>query len=120
MQLPAKYAGQHVQCPDCRAMLRIPTSEEDLDLTRWYCKCGLRLKARPRAAGRKVRCPRCSSELSVPLLEGHPTFMEPDQRTISTKHGECNLMPSCTMGHQSLNITPTVIRLPMFIILKTR
>ena len=76
VQLPTKYAGQHVECADCRAMLHIPTAEEDLDLTRWYCKCGLRLKARPKSAGRRIRCPRCSAEVTVPLLEGRPTFVE--------------------------------------------
>jgi len=69
MLLPDKYAGQHVQCPDCRAMLKMPTREEDLSLTRWFCSCGLRLKARARAAGRKIRCPRCGAVVTVPLLE---------------------------------------------------
>jgi DNA-directed RNA polymerase subunit M/transcription elongation factor TFIIS len=76
MALPEKYAGQHVQCPDCHAMLRIPTREENLSLTRWICPCGQRLKARPRTGGRKLRCPKCSSEVSVPFSSGHSTFVE--------------------------------------------
>lgn len=76
MSLPEKYAGQHVQCPDCRAMLHIPSPEENLVLARWYCSCGLRLKARPRAGGRKLRCPRCSAEVAVPFLNGHAAFIE--------------------------------------------
>ena len=71
MALPEKYAGQHVQCPDCYAMLYIPTREEDLSLIRWSCSCGQRLKARPRAGGQKVRCPNCSSKVSVPFSKGH-------------------------------------------------
>jgi hypothetical protein len=76
MALPEKYAGQHVQCPNCHAMLRIPTPEENLSLTRWICSCGQRLKARPRTGGRKLRCPKCSSEVSVPFSNGHSTFVE--------------------------------------------
>ncbi len=38
MVLPDKYAGEYVQCPDCRAMLCIPTPEEDLTLIRWICR----------------------------------------------------------------------------------
>ena len=75
MLLPEKYASQHVQCPDCGAMLRIPSWEEDLGLTRWFCTCGLRLKARPQAAGRKVKCPRCGNAVTVPLLEKEPSFL---------------------------------------------
>jgi len=76
--LPEKYAGQHVQCPDCHAMLRIPTREEDLSLIRWTCSCGQRLKARPRTVGQKLRCPKCSSEVSVPFANGHSAFVEED------------------------------------------
>ncbi len=76
MVLPDKYAGQHVQCPDCRAMLRVPTGDEDLGLMRWFCSCGLRLKARSRAAGQKIRCPRCAAEVAVPLLDEHESFVE--------------------------------------------
>jgi phage FluMu protein Com len=72
MALPEKYAGQHVQCPDCHAMLLIPTREEDLSLTRWSCSCGQRLKARSRTAGRKVRCPKCSSKVLVPFSNAPP------------------------------------------------
>jgi hypothetical protein len=71
MTLPAKYIGQHVQCPDCYAMLLIPTREEDLSLTRWTCSCGQRFKARARTSGRKVRCPKCSAEISAPFPKGH-------------------------------------------------
>jgi hypothetical protein len=76
MVLPEKYAGQHVQCPDCNAMLRIPTPEENLSLTRWVCSCGQRLKARSRTAGRKLRCPNCSAEVSVPFAKEHTAFVE--------------------------------------------
>jgi uncharacterized C2H2 Zn-finger protein len=76
MALPEKYAGQHVQCPNCHAMLRIPTSEENLSLTRWICSCGQHLKARPRTGGRKLRCPKCSAEVSVPFSNGHSKFIE--------------------------------------------
>jgi phage FluMu protein Com len=76
MALPAKYAGQYVQCPDCRAMLLIPTSEEDLTLLRWICRCGQRFKARPCIAGRKVRCPKCASEVMIPSSVEHATFLE--------------------------------------------
>ena len=76
MALPEKYAGQHVQCPDCNAMLRIPTPEENLSLTRWVCSCGQRLKARSRTGGRKLRCPKCSSEVSVPFAKEHDAFLE--------------------------------------------
>ena len=76
MALPEKYSGQHVECPACHAMLRIPTPEEDLSLTRWVCSCGQRLKARSRTGGRKLRCPKCSSEVSVPFPDGHSTFVE--------------------------------------------
>ena len=76
MALPEKYTGQHVQCPDCHAMLRIPTPEENLSLIRWICSCGQRLKARSRTGGRKLRCPKCSSEVSVPFPNGHATFVE--------------------------------------------
>lgn len=78
MLLPEKYAGQHVQCPDCRAMLRIPSKEEDLALMRWFCSCGLRLKARPSAAGRQVKCPRCGNGMTVPLLREEPTLLSED------------------------------------------
>jgi hypothetical protein len=76
MALPEKYAGQYIQCPGCQAMLRIPTSEENLTLTRWVCSCGQRLKARSRTGGRKVRCPKCSSEVSVPFSEEHTAFVK--------------------------------------------
>ena len=76
MALPAKYAGQYVQCPDCHAMLLIPTYREDLLLTRWTCPCGQRLKARACMAGRKVHCPKCSSEVLIPFPGEHSKFVE--------------------------------------------
>jgi len=76
MALPEKYAGQHVQCPDCHAMLRIPSPEENLSLTRWICPCGQRLKARPSIGGRKVSCPKCASEVLIPFSVEHATFLE--------------------------------------------
>jgi DNA-directed RNA polymerase subunit M/transcription elongation factor TFIIS len=102
MALPEKYTGQHVQCPDCQAMLRIPTAEEDLTLIRWFCTCGQRLKARTRTGGRKVRCPKCSSEVSVPFSSEHSSFVEEHfaldeesgivQRVAEMPHG--NLQPA--------------------------
>ncbi len=76
MALPHKYAGEYVQCPDCRAMLCIPTPEEDLTLIRWLCRCGQRLKARPSIGGRKVSCPKCASEVLIPFSVEHATFLE--------------------------------------------
>jgi len=76
MTLPGKYAGQYVQCPDCHAMLLIPTSEENLFLVRWICRCGQRLKARSCIAGRKVHCPKCASEVLIPFSVEHATFVE--------------------------------------------
>ncbi len=76
MALPDKYAGQYVQCPDCRAMLCIPTSEEDLTLLRWICGCGQRLKARPCIGGKKVRCPKCAAEVLIPASVEQATFIE--------------------------------------------
>lgn len=76
MALPAKYAGQYVQCPDCHAMLLIPTPQENLVLTRWTCPCGQRLKARACVGGRKVRCPKCSSEVLIPFSSEHSKFVE--------------------------------------------
>ncbi len=58
--------GSYVQCPDCRALLRMPTLDEDRALMRWHCSCRLRFKASPTAAGRRVRCPRCDAEVTVP------------------------------------------------------
>jgi len=78
MSLPEKYAGQHVRCPKCRAMLRIPNSKEDPALTRWFCKCGLRLKARARIGGRKLRCPRCAAQVIVPFPDSKPPYLEED------------------------------------------
>ena len=69
MDLPEKYAGQHVQCPECRAVLRIPDESEDLELLRWFCSCGQRLKARTKSSGRTVRCPKCGAETTVPKIE---------------------------------------------------
>ncbi len=66
MSLPEKYAGEHVQCPDCQAMLHVPSPEEDERLARWNCACGMRLKARARSAGRRVKCPRCAAMVTVP------------------------------------------------------
>ena len=63
------HAGRLVKCPECGAVLRIPTAEEDLQLTRFYCACGLRLKARARSAGRTVTCPHCGKKTTVPLLD---------------------------------------------------
>jgi hypothetical protein len=57
-------------------MLRIPSTEENLSLTRWICSCGQRLKARSRTGGRRLRCPKCSSEVSVPLSDERSTFVE--------------------------------------------
>ena len=68
MSLPDKYAGEVVQCPKCHAMLTIPTAQDNLRLTRWSCKCGLRLKARPRTTGHKMRCPKCGAENTVPRI----------------------------------------------------
>lgn len=76
MVLPEKYAGEHVQCPDCRAMLHIPTQEEDLSLTRFFCECGQRLKARTRTAGRYARCPRCERRVKVPQLDRQSVLEE--------------------------------------------
>jgi ribosomal protein S27AE len=76
MSLPVKYAGRHIECPKCHAVLSIPTAQEDFSLTRWYCKCGLRLKARARTGGHKLRCPRCSAEVIVPLGRKDPAFVE--------------------------------------------
>jgi phage FluMu protein Com len=76
MALPRKYAGQYVQCPDCHAMLLIPSPREDLFLTRWTCPCGQRLKARSCIAGKKVRCPKCLSEVLIPFESEHSTFVE--------------------------------------------
>ena len=67
MILPDKYAGQHVQCPDCRTMVRIPAADEDRALVRWRCECGQRLKARPRMAGRAFTCPNCKARSVVPV-----------------------------------------------------
>ena len=75
MSLPAKYAGEYVECPDCRAMLRIPTRDEDKELVRWSCKCGQHLKARPRSAGRKIHCPKCGMETMVPLPVRDDSFI---------------------------------------------
>lgn len=66
MSLPDKYAGEHVQCPDCQAMLHVPSPEEDERLARWNCECGTRLKARAQSAGRKVKCPKCGKLVEVP------------------------------------------------------
>lgn len=74
--LPDKYAGRRVACPDCAAMLRIPTPGEDEGLMRWLCECGQRLKARPRMAGRKVLCPRCKMRTQVPVPSAVDTFVE--------------------------------------------
>ena len=76
MSLPEKYAGQHVQCPNCHVKLRIPSAKENQALARWFCKCGLRLKARTRTAGRKIRCPRCSAVVTVPFTDSHPSYVE--------------------------------------------
>lgn len=76
MSLPVKYAGRHVQCPKCHAILSIPSAQEDFSLTRWFCKCGLRLKARARTGGQKLRCPRCSAEVIVPLAHRDPSFVD--------------------------------------------
>jgi len=78
MALPAKYAGQYVQCPDCHALLLIPTREENLLLTRWTCPCGQRLKARSCIAGREVRCPKCSAEVLIPFSSEHSKAVEED------------------------------------------
>jgi DNA-directed RNA polymerase subunit M/transcription elongation factor TFIIS len=76
MALPAKYAGQYVQCPDCHAMLLIPSAKENILLTRWTCPCGQRLKARACIAGRKVRCPKCSHEVLIPFPSDQSKFVE--------------------------------------------
>lgn len=77
MSLPDKYAGEHVQCPDCQAMLHVPSPEEDQRLTRWHCDCGMRLKARAQAAGRKVKCPQCAKMVAVPGRKTRPPKSSP-------------------------------------------
>lgn len=92
MVLPDKYAGQHVQCPGCQAMLRIPTEDEDRELMRWYCTCGQRLKARARSAGLTVACPRCKVETTVPLIDKHEAFIE-DKFALDESSGIVQLAP---------------------------
>ena len=101
MVLPDKYAGQHVQCPDCRAMLRIPTEKEDRELTRWFCSCGQRLKARARSAGLKVTCPRCKAETTVPLPEKYETFIE-EKFALDATSGIVQLAPPGTVQEPSV------------------
>lgn len=67
MTWEAGQEGKVLRCPNCRASLRIPTSEEDRLLIRWYCRCGQRLKARRRSGGRSMKCPRCNRSNTVPL-----------------------------------------------------
>ena len=74
--LADKYVGEYVECPQCHAMLCIPTREEDRGLVRWRCSCGQRLKARLRSAGREIQCPSCGSKTMVPLAEAHDAFIE--------------------------------------------
>lgn len=95
MSLPEKYAGQHVQCPQCEAMLRIPTREEDLGLIRWFCDCGQRLKARRRSAGRKVRCPRCGNQSAVPELDEAESLLS-EEFLLDDKSGVVQLAPQET------------------------
>ena len=76
MILPKKYTGQHIQCPACKRMIRIPTGDEDGSLTRWRCTCGQRLKARATSAGRSIICPRCRTTTTVPLPPNEEKFIE--------------------------------------------
>ena len=69
MVLPDKYSGQHVQCPECGNILRIPAEREDRTLVRWRCECGQRLKARRGMAGRAFTCPKCKTQSLVPVPE---------------------------------------------------
>ena len=92
MTLLDKYAGQHVQCPHCRRMLRIPTEAEDRELTRWTCSCGQRLKARARTAGRQIACPRCKSRIAVPLPEKYQSYIE-EKFTMDESSGIIRLAP---------------------------
>ncbi len=98
MALPEKYTGQHVQCPECQAMLRIPTAEEDLSLIRWFCSCGQRLKARPRTGGRKARCPKCSAEVSVPFSSEHSSFVE-EHFALDEESGIVQRVPEMPHGN---------------------
>ena len=97
MALPEKYAGQYVQCPDCRAMLCIPTPEEDLTLIRWICRCGQRLKARPCIGGQKVSCPKCSNEILIPFSAEHATFIE-ENFMLDDKSGIVQRVPDLSRG----------------------
>ncbi len=90
--LPDKYAGQRVECPDCSAMLRIPTEKEDSELTRWNCDCGQRLKARLRSSGRTVTCPRCKQPTTVPFPPAIETFVE-EKFALDEESGIVHLEP---------------------------
>ena len=93
MILPKKYAGQYVQCPECRAMMSIPTPEEDLTLIRWLCPCGQRLKARPRIGGRKVSCPKCASKVVIPFSSEQATYLE-ETFALDDKSGVVQRVPN--------------------------
>jgi len=100
--LPDTYTGRHVQCPDCGAMLRIPTEQEDRELTRWNCSCGQHLKARARTAGQAVICPRCKAEIAVPLPEEYESFIE-EKFTEDVAGGVLQLAPPGSVEEPSLS-----------------
>jgi len=101
MALPEKYAGEQVQCPECRAMLRIPSREEDRELIRWFCRCGQRLKARIRSAGRKIKCPNCGGNITVPFVTDNDSFLE-EQFLRHDQSGVVQLTPSAQDEEPSL------------------
>ena len=70
--LPDDLAGTKVPCTKCGHTLNLPTAQEDLELMRWHCQCGQRLKARARAAGRTISCPACDRQVTVPAMPVTP------------------------------------------------
>lgn len=92
MSVPGKYAGEHVQCPNCLAMLHIPSADEDQTLIRWFCSCGQRLKARPKAAGRQTECPQCGAHIKVPFVPAHDSFIE-EKFLLDDESGIVQLAP---------------------------
>ena len=92
MVLPDKYSGQHVQCPECGNILRIPAEREDRTLVRWRCDCGQRLKARWRMAGRAFTCPKCKTQSAVPVPEAVADFIG-ENFSADSENGAAGLQP---------------------------
>jgi len=105
MVLPDKYAGQHVQCPDCHTMVRIPGADEDRTLIRWHCDCGQRLKARPRMAGQPFTCPNCKAQSVVPVPKVVDEFIG-EKFAANSESGSVGLPPPGESPEASSDVSP--------------